>query len=130
MVDLSWEKVIIAIVIGVLTITSAYSLNALGNYITREEAIDISKNSGLVKEGLRLSLSFTIETHYYNSSMLDQLRNSHNVFWKKVPEGHTAWEVIWWFGGIGAPSEGYPAIVIVDADTGTIIHEEKGVHLL
>jgi len=140
-VDFSWEKVIILIVIGALAVTSVYSLSALGNPITKEEAIEISKNSELVKEGLAIARGFSIETNYYNFSKLEQLRKWHSdeifkntpkdAFWEeKVPEGHTAWEVIWWFGGTGAPSEGYAVIVIVDAEIGTIIHEVKGIHLL
>lgn len=139
--NLSLEKVLILIALGALTVTSAYALNALGTPITREEAIEISKNSELVNEGLAIARGFTIETHYYNSSGLEQLRKWHSdeifkntpkdAFWEeKVPEGHTAWEVIWWFSGPGAPSEGYAVIVIVDANMGTIIYQVEGVHLL
>ena len=132
--SINWEKVIIVIMIGALTLTSVYSLDALGNPITREEAIEISKNSELVKEGLAAAHRFTIETNYYNSSRLEQLKKWHSdeifknvprdAFWEeKVPEGHSAWEVIWWLRhGV----DGHTVIVIVDAETGNIIHEAKG----
>ncbi|MBX5327351.1 MAG: hypothetical protein ACQXXH_04695 [Candidatus Bathyarchaeia archaeon] len=129
------EKVMVLVVIGVFIVSSVNSLSGLGDPITREEAIEISKNSELVKEGLAVAHRFTIETNYYNSSRLEQLRKWHSdeifknvprdAFWEeKVPEGHSVWEVIWWFRyGVG----GYNVIVIVDAETGTIIHETKGI---
>jgi len=142
-VYISADRVIIIVVIGTLIVTSAGLLYSpvLSNPVTREEAIEISKNSELVREGLAVARGFTIETHYYNSSGLEQLREWHSdeifknipkdAFWEeKVPEGHTAWQIVWWFGDTGAPSEGYAVIVIVDADMGMIIHEEKGIHLL
>ena len=105
--------------------------------ITREEAIEISTNSELVKEGLTIARNVTIETNYYNSSRLEQLKIWHSddifknvstdAFWEeKVPEGHSVWEVIWWFHYQTKPG-GYNVIVIVDAETATIIHEEKGI---
>lgn len=133
--SINWEKVIIVIMIGALTLTSVYSLDALGNPITREEAIEISKNSELVKEGLAAAHRFTIETNYYNSSRLEQLKKWHSdeifknvprdAFWEeKVREGHSVWEVIWWLRyGV----DGHTVIVIVDAETGSIIHETRGV---
>jgi len=105
--------------------------------ITREEAIEISKGSSLVKEGLAIAYSVSVETHYYNSQRIEQLREWHqneifkNVpkdeFWEeKVPKGHNVWEIIWWIStGIG----GYAIIVIVDAEAGVIITEVKGIGL-
>ena len=97
--------------------------------ITREEAIEISANSELVKEGLAISRSFTIETNYCNSSTVEQLKLGHSELYDKVPEGHSVWEVIWWLRYQAVPG-GYNVIVIVDANTATIIHEEKGIILL
>lgn len=118
--------------------TSAVSHLALGDPISREEAIKISKDSELVKEGLRFAHAFSIEANYYNSSRLEQLRIWHsdkmfdNVsrdgFWEEmVPRGHTAWEVIWWFSGVEGPSaQGYPVIVIVDAERAWIVYDMLG----
>jgi len=135
------EKVITLLVIGGFIVASVDSLSALGDTITREEAIEISKNSELVKEGLAVAYSFTIETNYYNHSRLEQLKKWHsdeifkNVpkdeFWEeKVPKGHSAWEVIWWFRYAKGIAGGYNVIVIVDGETRIIIHQEKGIKLL
>jgi hypothetical protein len=94
--------------------------------ITREEAIEIGTNSELVKEGLAISRSFTIETNYRNSSMVEQLKLWNSELYEKVPEGHSVWEVIWWLTYQHQPG-GHNVIVIVDAEMATIIHEKKGI---
>lgn len=122
------EKVIILLVIGAFVVTSANSLVGLDDSITRAEAVEISKNSNLVKEGLAIAYRFAIETNYYNSSMVEQLKLGHNrEIYEKVPKGHSVWQVVWWFRYKEGMATGYTVIVIVDAETGTIIHEEKGI---
>jgi hypothetical protein len=132
------EKVLIFIVIAAMISMSAASHVALGDPITREEAIERSKDSELVKEGLALAHASSSEANYYNSSTLEHLRKWHsdelfeNVsredFWEeRVPRGHTAWEIIWGFMGVNGPSaQGYVVIVIVDAERGWIIFETLG----
>lgn len=138
--SISIDKAIMLLVIGAFIVTSINSLNALGDAITREKAMEISRNSELVKEGLAIAYSFTIETNYYNSSRLEQLRKWHSdemfenvprdAFWEEnVPEGHSVWEVIWRFRYQTKPG-GYNVIIIVDAETGAILYETTGiVHL-
>jgi hypothetical protein len=125
--NINLKKVIILLVIGAFIVTYVNLLIAPDDAITREEAIEISENSELVKEGLTIARNFTIETNYRNSSMVEQLKLGHNrELYEKIPEGHSAWEVIWWFIYQTKPG-GYNVIVIVDAETATIIHEEKGI---
>jgi len=125
--DISFEKVIILIVISVLVMTSADSLKAYGAPVTREEAIEISKNSRLVKESLSTAWRFYFppEANYYNSSMVEMLKTTH-PWWTSIPieNGHSVWEVVW---DIGTGRGGYVVGVVIDAGTGAIIHEEKGV---
>jgi len=134
------KKVIILLVIGAFIVAYVNLLKTPGDPITREEAIEISKNSELVKEGLTIAHRFTIETNYYNSSRLEQLKKWHSddifknvptdAFWEeKVPEGHSAWEVIWWIS-YQTKLGGCAVIVIVHAETATIIYEAKGIELL
>ena len=133
------KKAIILLAIGALIVISIVLFGAPNGLVTREEAIEVSRNSGLVREGLAISRSFAVEINYYNSSRLERLREWHfneifenvprDAFWEeKVPEGHSAWEVIWWFH-YQKKSGGYNVIVIVDAEMATIIHETKGIAL-
>lgn len=122
------EKVLILVAIGVFVVSSVNLLGALGNPVTREEAIEISKNSELVKEGLATAHSFSVDATYYNSCMVEQMKQGYDrELYEKVPEGHGIWNVVW---GIHKGVGGYLIIVIVDAETGTINHETKGVELL
>ena len=109
---------------------STNSLNALGNPITREEAIEISRNSGLVKEGVATTERASIDPTHYKSSMVEQLKAGHNrELYERVPVGHSIWKVVWWFSYRIGSSSGYNIIVIVDAETGMMIHEKKGIIL-
>lgn len=145
--NISLEKVITLFVIAAFFVTSVNSLSALGDPITKEEAIEISKNSELVKEGFAVAHSCGVEANYYNSSRLEELKNMKFTYTKKIlnettrlweevvveipsswasipiPEGHSIWQVVWDVNlGVG----GYLVIVIIDAETGSIIHEETG----
>lgn len=65
------------------------------------------------------------EANYYNASMVERLKLGHNKeTYEKVPEGHTIWQVVW---DMHMSWEGYLIIVLVDAEIGKILHEEKGV---
>jgi len=104
------------------------SLSTLGDPITKEEAIEISKNSQLVKEGLAAYGYFTFGAAYYNSSWVEQMKKGHaREMYERVPEGHGVWKVHWTFTLSEGLWVGYTVIVVVDAETGTIIHETKGV---
>ena len=133
------KKAIILLAIGALIVISIVLFDAPNGLVTREEAIEVSRNSGLVREGLAISRSFGVEINYYNSSRLERLREWHfneifenvprDAFWEeKVPESHSAWEVIWWFHYQKKPGD-YNVIVIVDAEMAKIIHEIKGIAL-
>lgn len=121
------EKMIVLFVIGTFTIISISSFNAFGNPLTKEEAVEISKNSGLVKEALATTpKSISIEANFYNSSMVEQLEKgpARDVF-ERVPDAHSVWEIIWYFSwGVG----GHPVIVIVDAEIGTLIYDLTGAY--
>jgi len=132
------ERIIIVLAVVSFAFTSVCLLIIREVPLTIEEAIEISKGSSLVKEGLAITHSTSVEAHYYNSQRIEQLREWHqeeifkNVpkdeFWEeKVPKGHSVWEIIWYFHkGVG----GYSIIVIVDAEVGRIITEEKGIKFL
>lgn len=123
------ESIIIAVAVVSFIFTSICLLGIREIPLTREEAIEISKGSSLVKEGLAKSRYTTIETHHYNSQRIEELKEWHSdIFWgQKVPEGRSVWEIIWYFSrGIG----GYNVIVIVDAEIGAILSEEEGIEFL
>jgi hypothetical protein len=126
------ERIIIALAVVSFAFTSVSLLSIREVPLTREEAIEISKGSSLVKEGLAIAYSISVEANYYNSQRIEQLRELHPAFWeeevaRKLPKGHSVWDIIWYFHKeIG----GYTIGVIVDAEVGAIINELKGVQFL
>jgi hypothetical protein len=122
------EKILVSLILGILivtSITSIYWFSALGNPITKEEAIEISKNSELVKESFAKAYSTRVsEANYHNSSWVERMKSYRIEMYAKIPEGHSIWEIVWDISlGVG----GYGIIVIVDAEMGMMIHEELGI---
>lgn len=134
------EKTIILLIIAAFITTSVSSLSSIPEPSTKEGAIEISKEAKLVKEGLANAYISSTETNYYNYSMIERIKRLHSdpifknvpkgAFWEeKVLEGHSVWEVTWWFRN-EREIWGHSAIVIVDSETGAIIQEEMGIRLL
>lgn len=126
---LNIEKIAIMLAIGSFIVAFASSLGTFGNALSKEEAIEITKRSNLVKEGITTYGFVSIgEVDYHNASWVEQMKKGHaREIYEKVPEGHSIWKVIWTFKPKGGLMTGYTVIVIVDAETGTLIHETKGV---
>lgn len=126
--DVSVKKPAIVLII-LLALAAGYMLPVItlyGPVMSTEEAVEMSKNSELVKEGMQIA-KVTIEVHYFNSSTVETFRNGFNAEdFERVPEGHAAWEIIWWFALKDNPG-GYNVIVVVDAETGVIAYDAKGI---
>lgn len=126
-VKVTLEKILICLVICVFLASCSYSLPSLGSPVTREEAIEISKNSPLVKWSFENALGPQVEANYYNSSMVEwQKQWINKEIYRRVPEGHGAWAVTWDFGYKERPG-GFNVIVVIDAETSVIVHEDFGV---
>lgn len=122
------ERVLILLAIGVFVMTSVDSLNGLDEPVTEEEAIRISRNSELVKEGLAAYGNFRVHASFYSSSWVEHMKKGHaGEMYESVPEGHSIWKVVWTFNPQGGLMIGYTVVVIVDAETGTLVHDTKGV---
>jgi len=126
--DVNIERILVTLVMVSFVFTSVSLMSIREVPLTREEAVEISRGSSLVKEGLAIAYSTSVEAHYYNSQRIEELRKLHPAFWEekvalKLRKGHSVWEIIWYiYMGIG----GYTIGVIVDAEVGTIINEMKG----
>jgi len=73
----SLERIIITLAVVSFAFTSVSLLSIQEVSLTREEAIEISEGSSLVKEGLAIAQSTSVEAHYYNSQRIEQLREWH-----------------------------------------------------
>lgn len=123
------EKMLVLLVICVFLAACAYSLPSIGSPITRDEAIETSKTSPLVKWSFGNAIGPQVEANYCNSSRVEWQKQWVNKdFYEGIPEGHGAWEIIWWFDYKEKPG-GFDVIVVIDAETGVIAHEDFGVVL-
>lgn len=87
-------------------LTSISTLVSHGYSVTQEEAIEISRNSGVVPSLLSDAEWYTLEVHYLN-------RTEGNV-----------WHIAWYIRPKGAPSA-YCVCVVhsIDEETGWILEE-------
>lgn len=130
--SINLEKILIFLIIGVFVVTSASSLTGVGARITREEAVEISRNAELVEKGIAASNWSRAGANFFNSSLVEQMKNTVNrdikEIYEKVPEGHGVWRVVWIFP-TNKISQHYEVFVIIDAENGAIV-DERGQSVL
>ncbi len=124
------KATVFLLIMAAIFVTSVVSLSTPREPITREEAMHISKNSKLVKEGMVTNgYSRVVEVNYSISSMVEQMKKlsaEKGEIYGRVPEGHGIWQVIW-RARVRGTLMGYLVIVLIDAETGTLYYETKGV---
>ena len=104
------EKVIATFVVLSFTLTLMSTLIVAGNSLTKEEAIEISRNSKLVQSLLEDADRYTLEVHYQNKT--------------ESGKEHGIWLITWYIHPTGATSAF--AFVIshaIDEETGEILYE-------
>ena len=98
------EKMIMALVIVPLALTSINTLIIQGNSLTREEAIEIGKNSQLVQSLFKNAEFYTLEVNYENQT--------------------DVWHITWYIHPMGAVSAfRYVVGQSIDGETGEILDE-------
>jgi hypothetical protein len=99
------EKIVIAAGLIFLAFASMETFATSGQKLTREEAIEISRNSPLVQESFENSDYYAIEVH-------------------PPDERHDTWEITWYIHPIGAPSAAAIGVTQnIDELTGEIVAE-------
>jgi hypothetical protein len=124
--------IIVLVSLSVLLLVRPSNKNtvAKGPVISREEPAEISRSADLVVAGLASSTrNFVGSIDYYSASMVEQLKKIHSEgMYADGPQGHDIWAVIWAFTkGVEGT---YLVIVIIDVQTGFIVHEETGAFFL
>lgn len=103
------EKIFVALVLSSFALTSVVVLFGPRRLLTREEAIEISRNSELVQNQLKRSDRHTLEAHYKNMTRVSD---------------HGMWRITWYIHMIGAPSISDIIVVHeIDEVTGEILVE-------
>jgi len=112
------------LVIVSFAFTSINIFAVQGGSLTREEAIEISRNSGLVREFLENADGYTLEVHHMNRTQIDRLIEEYPRRREWYPDDHGVWDVTWYIHPVDAPSAfAYVVTHIIDEETGEITHE-------
>jgi len=101
------ERLIVALVIIVFVFTSAGTLVLHGSMLTREDAIEISRN-----RNLQLIPGLPERAEMYRLEKMDYDNQTG------------AWQLVWHIRLVGSPSAARIIIThVIDAGTGKILHE-------
>lgn len=100
-----------ALVVSLLALTSINLFVFHGVSLTKEEAIEISRNSDIVRSLIANADHYMFEVHYTNGTQAN--------------ENHTVWLITWYIYPIGAVSA-VRAVVShsIDDVTGAVLDEE------
>jgi len=100
--------VIFAVIVFALTFISMFVVR--GGSLSREEAIEISRNSKLVRSLLEGADRYTLEVRYLNET--------------QVYEDRGVWSIMWYIHPIDAPSAfAYVVSHTINEETGEILSE-------
>lgn len=104
--NVNLERIMAILVIASFSLTSINILIVQGNFLTIEEAIEISRNSELVQNFLEDADRYTLEIHYSNQT------------------DHGVWLITWYIHPEDAVSAfAYVVSHTIDAETGEILRE-------
>jgi hypothetical protein len=109
-VNLNLEKIMLFLAVASFTATAVGTLAVAGNPLTREEAIERSQNTKIVRGFLETADQYFLEVHYLN---------------KTHTEGdYGIWNVVWYIHPMGADS-GFAYVVThsISEGTGEILSE-------
>jgi len=118
------EKSVVLLLLVILFVAVANTLVLQGFSLTKEEAIEISRDSDTVRSRLEGSDNYSVEVHYMNSTEVNNARERFPSDREIYPENRSIWTVTWSIHAKGTHT-GALAIIshVVDAETGQILYE-------
>lgn len=111
--NLDFEKTLLFLAVTLLAATLVGTLAVAGTPITKEEAIEISKNTKTVQSFLETADNYFLEVHYLNKTHTEK--------------DYGIWNIVWYIHPIGAPSAAaYVVSHSINEETGEIMSEGTG----
>lgn len=126
---MSWrlERIVILIFLAVFSVAMSSSLIGEDFALTKEEAIEISRNSATVQKWMEGSDRYLLEVGYLDSTQVNEAREVSPERYGYYPANHGIWFTSWYIH----PKDGLSAVAIVisqeiDEQTGQILYEDLG----
>jgi hypothetical protein len=114
------ERPLVALVIASFALVSTIILGAHRAGLTKEEAIETSRNTSIVQEALSQGGIPRVTADHWNATYIVSLKQEHPNLREieNLPEDHGVWRVFW---VILQP--GYHILHYIDDLTGKVLHE-------
>jgi hypothetical protein len=126
--NLNFERIILSFAATLLAVVVVSTLAVAGSPVTREEAIEISRNRPIIEEAFTWGgelaygehVVYELDVHYWNTTYIGRLKEKYPnvVEWQNLPTDHGVWRVHW---DIIAP--GMLVVHYIDELTGQILFE-------
>lgn len=118
------ETVLVAAIVLFIILLSGSTLILPASSLTRDEAVEVSRNSPLIRDWLARADVYTVEAFHMNSSEADRARQEFPALGEEYPENRSIWVVVWNFHPVGAVS-GFLLCAnhVIDDETGRIVFE-------
>lgn len=118
------ERILTTLVILNLVLTSITALVLSSHPLSRDEAVELSRNSELVCILMEDAVGYSLEVHYMNKTQVNRARETNPRLQEIYPEDRSVWTITWYIHPEDAPSA-YAHVVshVIDAETGQILHE-------
>jgi hypothetical protein len=119
-VNVNAEKVIVVLVVASFALTSMSTLITAGNPLTKEEAIEISRNTAIVQQALdETGGEMIVEAEYWSAEYINSLMGKYpSDVTEDLPNDHGVWRVHW-----VNYAPGYRILHFIDELTGKVLHE-------
>ena len=120
------EKLVVSLLLVIFFVALANTFVSQGFSLTKEEAIEISRNSETVQHYMEESDHYSLEVHYLNSTQVDMAREEFPALQEMYPENRSIWTVTWYIHP--RPPSGAILFItdVIDDETGQIFHEGAG----
>ncbi len=80
------EKLVVSLLLVAFFSALASTLVMKGFSLTKEEAIEISRNSETVQKEMEYADRYNLEVHYLNSTQVDEIRDQYPLLREQYPE--------------------------------------------
>lgn len=118
------ERIPIILIVLLFAVTLMNMLVMQGSSLTREEAIEISRNSRVVGDLLKDAEYYTLIVRYMNSTQVNKAREEFPSLNESYPENRSIWLVTWYIRPKDAVSSfSYIVSHVIEEDMGQIIYE-------
>jgi hypothetical protein len=116
------EKLLMSLIMLILVFNVADTVIMQGFSLTKEDAVEIGRNSKLVGELAEQAYEVTLEVHHLSATEVNEAKE--NFSWLPYPANRSIWLITWYIRPSNDSAFTHVVGQIIDDETGQILDEE------